>query len=466
MHVVAVGQAGFEGKVKPMSYGGKAKACRRAKSTGYGDQQKGHNGVGSEKSSMPPSPRRGSSIRGGEECSEPELPAPSLPSPIATITTTIPAPQREESRDNRRSGSSPDDTRDNGGSGISVGGDIRGSSQLVPPSLTTCGVTTDDRSQFDTVVEEHGVFVTGGDCCDKPFRTPYSPGRAPAKNRLKDDVTARSNSDGDVSEEQSETNENPSENPPSRNSDSPPRPILAGPATTEVMATIGGDRGEGSCAIATRTKLGDTGGLRGTTTPITTATAAPTSTSPTKTTPTSSLTPTPSSASSPPSRRVERVAPAVTVAQRTTRRTVVAATSNNKEEILPSAASLPEELLRTLIGIDARGSKGRDDNKSARFKEAVHQRGVSETAGSRRQDRVREMEEAKGLVSGMDGVAALALAPFLEELLVVALRLTEDADFKIVRSCNGMLCECIVSMRRNTYRFTETLGTIGVALSR
>ena len=107
-------------------------------------------------------------------------------------------------------------------------------------------------------------------------------------------------------------------------------------------------------------------------------------------------------------------------------------------------SSLSGELLRALVGVDNLGKtagKGREDSKSARFKEAVH-RGVSETAGSRRQERVRAMEGAKGLVSDMDGAAALSLTPQLGELLAVALRLTEDADFKIVRESSQKVILC------------------------
>lgn len=114
-------------------------------------------------------------------------------------------------------------------------------------------------------------------------------------------------------------------------------------------------------------------------------------------------------------------------------------------------SSLSGELLRTLVGVDNLGknaSKGREDSKASRFKDTTHQ-GASETAGSRRQERVKAMEESKGLVSGMDGAAALSLTPHLGELLAVALRLTEDADFKIVRGTfqeNYFVSTCLVGI--------------------
>lgn len=69
------------------------------------------------------------------------------------------------------------------------------------------------------------------------------------------------------------------------------------------------------------------------------------------------------------------------------------------------------------------------------------------------------MEESKGLVSGMDGAAASSLTPHLGELLAVALRLTEDADFKIVRETFQEIYFCVDTF--DWYLRRVVLGSAG-----
>ena len=229
-------------------------------------------------------PRRCSSSR-GEEWSEPGLLSPSLPSPIATIAAAFTLPRGEASR------------ADHGGSGSSVD-NIRGSSQvLLPPPSSSGGAATTDRPQFSEPLIEGAVLDTGGDYYDEPARAvgtsaaapaapallalpttptavnnpvrdstraaPSSPGpTTPPNNSTNNGAVERNNSGGGGGGDDSEGLGDIDEKRPPRNGDSPPRPILSGPAATEVIATVGGERGVGSCAVATRAKLGGAGTKR------------------------------------------------------------------------------------------------------------------------------------------------------------------------------------------------------------
>lgn len=276
------------------------------------------------------------------------------------------------------------------------------------------------------------------------------------------------NSKEDIKPCRSDTghNEGESGNSPGRQpagSGSPPRPVLAGPTAIEVSAVLGGDDGVGSCAVGLRATADrsrstcggggnldsrrgndgrDDGGGGG---PTSSPTSSPKSTrsspmsSKAKTNSTIVAAPTESTWSSPPFRRDEVKGGARSGEVRPPRKIHHA---DPAEEKSSSSSSFPAELLCILNGVDSArmgylgSAPGKDPGflGPSRLPEAINRQN-SETAGSRRQERVRAMEDAKRLILDMDGGAVLLVKPRLEELLVVTLRLTDNPDFKIVRSC-------------------------------
>lgn len=258
---------------------------------------------------------------------------------------------------------------------------------------------------------------------------------------------------------------------------SPPRPVIAGPAATQVPAILGGERGAGFCAAAAREKLvaarkaraniereRDRSTLERADKNFVVAS-----------TPNAALNLEPDTATKSSTARAntsataETAAPAQSISATTspvsaagrgapTGMATMASSRNQPPETYTSyssglvsddempPASLPSsvlgELLRTLVAVDAAGRGGADWSASG-------------TAGSRRQGRVRLMEDAKRLIAGemakvtpggrgkkpgqlavgvRVSVSADAPGPArMGELVGVLLRLTDDPDFKIVR---------------------------------
>lgn len=256
--------------------------------------------------------------------------------------------------------------------------------------------------------------------------------------------------------------EDPQEEP-HRGTSSLPRPVLAGPAATEVAATIGDERGVSFCAAAARknliaarkARMGGGGVLgqsipdRGagttcsstatsdtapateekivkTTAAAATAAAAPRGKQPSaaetpKSAPTASKT---NTAASSPSPGGEKSPPWRTPIPNPTTAAAAAAAagyqppgrrclSDDDNPPAPPPPSNPGELLRTLIEVDAAGRSGAEkesrDGTGSRSPIAKPPAGfggraavdwsTSGTAGVRRQGRVRAMEDAKRLAS-------------------------------------------------------------------
>lgn len=303
----------------------------------------------------------------------------------------------------------------------------------------------------------------------------------------------------------------------SRGASSPPRPVIAGPSAAQVPAILGGERGPGFCAAAAREKLvaarkaraeleRDRGTLEGagetsymappphvaaklehaagaiSSNPGASITAA----AETAAIPVASISATKSPVS--PSRRPNAAvwgAPTAAAAA-----AVVPRSQNPPEssasysgDIVGESTMLPAlppsvlgKLLRTLVAVDAAGRGGADkgsrDGPGSRSPTLAATAGfgggaatdwsAAGTAGSRRQGRVRAMEDAKRLIAGeaakvtrggggerdhgrgadsapVSTSAAEPAPPRVGELIGVVLRLTEDPDFKIVRSSNAMI---------------------------
>lgn len=274
--------------------------------------------------------------------------------------------------------------------------------------------------------------------------------------------------------------------------DSPPRPVLAGPAATEVSAVLGGEHGLGSCAVAptgrkttsaggkarvaTRdgggrgsgshggSRLGGGGGggtgrrYDGAEAPRSPPVRAssPRSQVPSTKSRTTSVSPTATKIISPlpssPSFRRKAAAARGAAVQPARRET---------PELATTETVFPRELLRSLVGVDKAGGAGCGQGVngelyggsavaggvvfcdldgtlgSPRFPEGLQNHGAG-TAGTRRQCRVRAMEDAKRLVMDVDKEMVWSDTPHLEHLLAVALRLANDPDFKIVRTTRSV----------------------------
>lgn len=284
-----------------------------------------------------------------------------------------------------------------------------------------------------------------------------------------------------------------------------PRPVLAGPAATEVAVTLGDERGVGFCAATARKNLMAARKARersqqgsnktvsdggpGTTS---SSTATPNTAAITEETIKTSGAPVvaargqqalaveasnPASTASKktpaasPSRRGNSPprggpTPTTTASVRENQAPRRSSSDDNTPPPLPPSAL--GELLRTLVDVDAAGGGGADKRARDRIESrspiskssagfgggAVTDWSVSGTAGARRQGRARAMEDAKRIASdmtlnarghggeiqeqrarGVSGADSMnpSSSSSLGEIIAVVLRLTDDADFKIVR---------------------------------
>ena len=281
-----------------------------------------------------------------------------------------------------------------------------------------------------------------------------------------------------------------------------PRPVLAGPAATEVAATLGDERGMGFCAATARKNLvaarkARQDGRQGTGQTICHGGAGTTSSS--------AMTSTTASSTAAETIDARGAALGATRGQQalnTEVLSIASATSNQKPAESPprrgnspprggptttatasargnqapqrscidddTPPSLPPlalgELLSTLAEVDAGGGGGGTENgardgagsRSPTIKPYFGFGGgsASGTAGARRQGRIRAMEDAKRIASDMTlevhgrggerreqravgasgaGSANPSSSSRVAEIIAVVLRLTGDADFKIVR---------------------------------
>lgn len=337
-----------------------------------------------------------------------------------------------------------------------IGGSLRASSSSGSEDAT------EERPQFKPLTES---FIADA---RKPSRSPIS---VDSEHKNSESVAFVPSSNSYRTKKEDSRCKHPK--PPK--SGSPLRPILAGPAATEVMATLGGEPGVGRCANSTvvmpraakttgdgeRSFDGDEksmsqqecGGGSSVNEPDGRVDGAAGHLSPT------SLIYTASVSTALKVKGKEKTAkPAITklLSPCSLGRRIETATNGQKDDgTIKGSLHVPPpflaEMLRTLESIELSGGStdkgptgngGRANDLAAA--EGGNARGSQqlpgetslsdfETAGSRRQARVRAMEHAKRLVLNLDGEAVIFVTFHLEELLTLVLRLADDPDFKIVR---------------------------------